>query len=199
MDNLIHPFQIPIYKSFIKNKIFKKIKKEVKDYINQNKEHFDLAWACPTLSSINFSKEKQIKSPILINEIKFHVEQYFKKWNFKNQNLSLRLASVWVNIAPYMAYQDQHSHIDRERLNKNIFSGVLYIDVPENSGDLYFFNPLLSYLNHFPESNRCKDRTVSLSKNQEILIFPSFLNHSVGTNFSNQNRISVSFNIEVIN
>jgi uncharacterized protein (TIGR02466 family) len=199
MDNLEDFIKIPLYHSIIEDKIFKGIQKEVKDYIDKNKEQFSLAWNCPTLSSINFPKEKDINSPFLINEVKFHVEQYFKKWDFEGKNFGLRLGKIWVNISPPMSYQDQHYHIDRHKLNQNIFSGVLYIDVPKNSGDLQFNNPLLPYINHLPRSNKHLDRIIIPSKNQEIIIFPSFLEHSVGTNFSEQERISVSWNIEVIN
>lgn len=196
MDNLEDFIKIPLYQSTIEDEIFKEVKKEVKDYINENREYFAHAWDCPTLSSIKFPKEKDINSPSLINEIKFHVEQYFKKWNFKDQNFNIKFEKVWINISPHMSYQDVHHHLLES--STNLFSGVLYIDALENSGDLTFTNPLIPYLHLLPKSDKFNDYFRLTPQSQNIIIFPSFLLHLVGTNFSQQERISVSWNVQLI-
>ena len=81
MSDIIHPFQIPIYQSFIDNNSFIQIKKDVLAYINNNKEEFKRSWDCPTLSTVN--SDLSLESVSLKNELKKSTEIYFKEWGFK--------------------------------------------------------------------------------------------------------------------
>jgi uncharacterized protein (TIGR02466 family) len=77
------------------------------------------------------------------------------------------------------------------------------LEVPENSGDILFHNPLEArrVSNTFFERIKKEDTQYNFSHVKyspvvgEMLIFESWLQHTVQQNKSNGNRISVSFNI----
>ena len=85
-------------------------------------------------------------------------------------------------------------------------SGVFYIDVPEDSGYIYFENPqefaaqaeLLSYT--VEASHQTEQHVNKFVKPIEglLLVFPAYLRHGVLPNLSNKDRISVSFNMKII-
>ena len=104
------------------------------------------------------------------------------------------LGNMWANINPPGGYNRPHTHPN------SLWSGVYYVKTPENSGNLKCEDPrpcaniarprrrkgvLPSYLwneVHFePKAGR-------------LIMFPSWLNHGVDPNQSNDIRISVSFN-----
>ena len=78
------------------------------------------------------------------------------------------------------------------------FSGVYYIDVPENSGDIVFDNQfeMNNYAMSYNEWNslNCKDFKVT-PKSGMLLFFPAWLNHYVTPNKSKKERLIYSFNI----
>jgi hypothetical protein len=63
------------------------------------------------------------------------------------------------------------------------YSGVLYLKVPSNSGDIVFMDPL--QLNHYKKVN---------VKQKDILLFNDIIPHYVEPNQSNEDRISIAFN-----
>jgi uncharacterized protein (TIGR02466 family) len=84
--------------------------------------------------------------------------------------------------------------------------GVFYLDVPENSGDILFFetrgavgfcwqDPYISIDEH-NRQGRVYHRHVP--KPGQLIMFPNYLFHSVETNLSNTHRKSVTIDIKVI-
>ena len=194
MSNIIYPFQTPIYQSYIDDNSFTQIKEDVVLYIKNHKEEFKKLWDCPTLSSINSSF--QLKSVSLDNELKKIIKTYFDEWGFEG-SFNLTFSNIWVNISPEGSFQETHKHLTY--LEKNIFSGVLYIDVTKDSGDLSLINPIEDKLHFLLPSSKIPARISITPKNKKVILFPSWMEHCVGQNKSQQNRISVSWNVEVIN
>jgi len=107
----------------------------------------------------------------------------------------LKLKGYWFSINSYGDYTTLHNHRD------SVLSGVFYVDIPdENMGKInfersddisYYLPPLESYNNFTGERASYQPET------GRVLIFPSWLKHSVDTNRSKKNRISISFNYGV--
>ena len=110
-----------------------------------------------------------------------------------------RVSSVWININGKNAYNEMHDHP-----NCNL-SGVFWIKTPKDSGRFTFENP-----NAFAQSyviDGTLDEVQQTFNNQSklsydpleghIIIFPSNLRHSVEVNQSDEDRISISFNIRI--
>ena len=125
----------------------------------------------------------------------YHSE-IFQGMKFKT-DVTQTLANMWVNINEKHHYNDWHVHPFAT------LSGVYYIkhDGVEN-GDILFKHPeypQMAALHWPPEMveayNAATSGVVNITpKSNMLLIFPSWMNHSVEANLKNDPRISVSFN-----
>jgi uncharacterized protein (TIGR02466 family) len=192
MNNIIYPFPLPVYQDFIDKENFELIKKDTYNFISKNKKLFEQPWISPTFTTCYHSKDINIKSNILESQIKFKINQYFKEWEFF-ELYNLEIDKIWVNIAKKGSYQEEHNH------SISLFSGVLYIEVNKDSGNFQFINPLSAEQILTPNSNKFKNDYTIYPSNGMIIIFPGWLNHRVLPNNSNEDRISISFNITKIN
>jgi uncharacterized protein (TIGR02466 family) len=81
-----------------------------------------------------------------------------------------------------------------------LFSGVYYPKIPNGEcGDLIFYRDhvMLSYLPSYiveDWNDMTSGTTVYKARTGMLLIFPSWLEHSVTTNLTTEDRISISFN-----
>ena len=107
----------------------------------------------------------------------------------------------WTNINRPGDYNIKHVHPEAD------FSGVLWIKVQENCGNILFETPnffekyqeLHSYTDEFALKTNSYMTYFFYPKEGKILIFPSSLSHQVEENKSDEDRISYSFNIKLIN
>ena len=86
----------------------------------------------------------------------------------------------------------------------NYLSGVFYLQVSPNSGTLTFHDPrpqaeVLSPPKNKNESIHTSSRVAWTPKQNDLLFFPSWLGHEVEKNNSNEERIVISFNLELKN
>ena len=96
------------------------------------------------------------------------------------------LQAMWANINTKGNYNGQHTH-------EGELSGVFYCQVPENSGKIVLVNPAVrSYISAVKNNNF----TIN-PKRLALIMFPSWLEHYVEPNQSDNPRISISFNIGI--
>lgn len=99
----------------------------------------------------------------------------------------------WANMGPPGAAHKLHSHAN------NYLSCVYYVRVQEGANTITFHDP--RYQNQvviptFTERTVENAETVNMGVEEgELLVFPSWLPHSVPVNESNAIRVSVSFNM----
>jgi uncharacterized protein (TIGR02466 family) len=104
------------------------------------------------------------------------------------------LGNMWANINPPGGYNRAHTHPN------SLWSGVYYVKAPINSGHLKVEDPKPCI-----NISRPRRKQGQLPKHLwnevhfepiagRLIMFPSWLNHCVDTNQSNDIRISVSFN-----
>tara|TARA_Y100001973_G_C5164000_1_gene315065 strand:+ start:727 stop:1281 length:555 start_codon:yes stop_codon:yes gene_type:complete len=127
----------------------------------------------------------------LTKDILHYGNIFFKKFNFKKE---LLLDNIWININRYKDSNLSHTHPFSK------ISGVFYIHAPKNSGDLIFKNPytISNYLlnNEIHSHNEYNSQEWNIPpKENVLLLFPSWIEHRVGINLSNEERISISFNL----
>jgi uncharacterized protein (TIGR02466 family) len=105
---------------------------------------------------------------------------------------NLEIQNIWVNINPPGSYNHLHNHIG------SVLSGVYYVDASDKQGNIQFErNDGAEY--HIPEdigqvTYYTSTRATYAGKTNALYIFPSWLKHSVQGNFSETDRISISFN-----
>jgi len=112
-----------------------------------------------------------------------------------------RLDNMWANISPRHAFNRVHIHPN------TLWSGVYYVQTPENCGRIYFTDPRMQALMLTPMFDPDTERrSESWSEVYyepvagRLLMFPSWLMHEVEPNMSDASgvdgdRISVSFNV----
>jgi uncharacterized protein (TIGR02466 family) len=107
--------------------------------------------------------------------------------------VSLKIESCWAIVNGKLASNSVHNHPN------SVLSGVYYLQAPEHSGVISFCDPRPSAQVLVPPITEFSPWTLpKISYKPQVgtmLIFPSWLLHSVEMNLSGELRISLSFNI----
>jgi uncharacterized protein (TIGR02466 family) len=129
----------------------------------------------------------------LIEQINQRLEQLRDDVKFIDQAF-LRVESMWININHPYSYNSNHIHPN------SYISGVYYVKVPENSGNLVLRHPS-NLISIFTPSDVIKQfNTMNSSKwniipnDGDLVMFPSWIEHEVTQNISGEDRISFAFN-----
>jgi len=104
---------------------------------------------------------------------------------------------AWININQKGNINQVHTHPGC------VLSGVYYVKTPEECGNIEFTHPGLDMMERdwfdiIPESNLNVYNSQHWwlpAKANTLYIFPSWIKHLVGPNMSDDERISISFNI----
>lgn len=122
----------------------------------------------------------------------------FASTMIKSVNTSNRIPvidNMWTTIYPNKAFVPEHIH------SNSLLSGVFYAKTPENCGDIVFKdlaavakNMCIAQIRDFPAVETIYTQEV---KEGVMVIFPSWLPHYTLPNESNEDRIMVSFNINM--
>ena len=128
---------------------------------------------------------------LLVNNIRETVGIISEQCYQFDPDYGIDITSMWANIQKPGTYFKRHYH------KNNIFAGVFYIDDGEGLPPIQFLNPIENQLsptcvkfnpfNSGTWSEPCQKDT--------LLIFPAWLNHKVGINNSDKDRLSISFNV----
>jgi uncharacterized protein (TIGR02466 family) len=140
------------------------------------------------------------EEPILLslsNSIDDCLNHYKNFLGFK-KDLEVELDNMWININDVGGYHVVHTHPN------SIFSGVYYISAPVNSGNINFEHPSLDTM-QYDWRDEYKDILNEVNSENwyipalsgRLLLFPSWLKHSVSQNLVKENRISLSFNAHI--
>ena len=125
----------------------------------------------------------------LVSLINLHSDEIRKSYRMLNE---VKMSRLWLNINRHKDYNKQHTHRD------SLFSGVYYINLPKDTG-IVFVHPSpnygFSWGNAKFDTDYFSDGYYYEPKNGELLIFPSWLVHYVPANFTQEDRISLSFDL----
>mgnify|MGYP001479700724 FL=1 len=132
------------------------------------------------------------------NFIKFilpAIEQVITDMNWEKQKQSININSMWAIINTGGAANHRHQH------SNCTISGAYYVRAPKNSGDIIFYDPRPAPVYTYPiavNPNLLNAQVNGISpKEGALVLFPSYLDHSVNENLSNEERIVISFNITI--
>jgi len=190
-------FPVPIFHYKVEN--YKEINEELinyilrlkkKDKIGNNRSNIG-GWHSPNFdlvkeeTPINFiNKFKDFLKNIIINEF---------GWEYLPNKQ--RIVAMWAIINKKNSFNIMHNH-------QNCYlSAAYYVKKPERSGDISFFDPVEPKTYRYPEKEKGtfhSNQVVTLRPEEgDLLIFPSYLYHSVEPNLSDEDRIVISFNIDL--
>jgi uncharacterized protein (TIGR02466 family) len=120
---------------------------------------------------------------------------------FESFATTLGFANTWINISNKGGYNEIHTHPGA------VMSGVLYIKVPGegDAGALYFHrNSMESFtiqsLGLSGATSRAKaphtlPNKTYVPKEGRLILFPAWVGHGVRENTTDDDRISISFNL----
>lgn len=124
------------------------------------------------------------------------IAQMAQKATFDLQfvDCAIYISASWAN------FQDSRNQFMHEHLHQDTFSGVFYLQIPEGSGKLNLINPGINPLWQgsmlVDKKNKFNaDRLKIEPKEGQILLWPSYLTHSVDPNECDDTRISIGFNV----
>lgn len=133
----------------------------------------------------------------LVNEIESYCNDLKIDLGFK-KNLTAKINNIWININSDGTFNIPHIHPD------SIFSGVYYVKKSQDDGNIVFKTPAINQQYHY-EKNLIENFTPYTSQvykipgdTNKLLLFPSWLEHYVEPNLSKVDRISIAFNVTLL-
>lgn len=113
--------------------------------------------------------------------------------NYDFENFDIAFNEMWLNRNGPGDYNRAHIH------SHAIFSGVYYIKVPPNAGNIELYDPIRERAMTAIPVKQVLPRTGQTleveGEEGKLLIFPSWLQHAVQANRSDEDRVSLSFNM----
>jgi uncharacterized protein (TIGR02466 family) len=109
----------------------------------------------------------------------------------------------FTDITSWLQFNQSNSHFIRHEHYGSLVSGVVYLQTPKNCGNIVFHNPLETRRTTAAFFGAIKQKDNPYNFDQinvspvkgEMILFESWLPHSVEQNLSLDNRISISFNV----
>lgn len=122
------------------------------------------------------------------------VNEYFKEVYSPASDVRLYVTQSWANYSKTGAYHHRHHHPN------SIVSGVLYVNALPELDRIYFYTDKKQMLDiTVKEWNAWNSKSWWLPvATNDILLFPSSLEHMVETVINADERISISFNTFII-
>ena len=207
-------FPTPIYSNTIDSDTLKKLQTDINDYIKNNRNEFNLkAWNCNTETNILCEEEKSFFPKYLKDLIIQNTVSYFSQAGFKLSPFFI--SGCWLTLGGKGAFQDLHDHLD-STTQRDVFSGVMYISIDENSGGEFIIqSPIDTLVNLLPHSGieskserpeynksntaKYKPRVLMNAKEGMFISYPSWLKHgSLDYRSDKKKRISISWNITLL-
>ena len=189
-------FPTPVFHYNLEN--YEEFNNSLENYIlnikNQNKDGIIKSnqggWHSP-----NFDLKNDKSAKKFVSVFDKYVEKTIKEigWNYDSNRAIIE--AMWSIINKKGSFNIQHNH-------PNAFlSSAYYVKFPKNSGNIKFFDPREQKNIRYPKIKKFTEMSAPIvevgPKEGDLLIFPAYLYHSVSQNLSDEDRIIVSFNVDI--
>ena len=123
------------------------------------------------------------------------IEQVMNDMNWDKKRQIAKVNNMWAIINRGGSANLRHQH------GNSTISGAYYVRAPINSGDIVFYDPRPAPVYSYPNvvnPNLLNAQVNGVNpKEGSLVLFPSYLDHSVNENLTNEERIVISFNIRI--
>jgi uncharacterized protein (TIGR02466 family) len=205
-DYFVTPlFSIPLYKSSIPpldpitlTKL-KNIEWENPDDFKEENERIEYDYGSGATHQESADRHV-LDRPSLVNlrkQVQAKIDDFVHNVMGVDDKMTWEITTSWVNKTVKGGYGANHWH------SNSLLSGVLYLEVDELSGKICFHKQL-HWNNLFSDTIRVTYKEINdtnaeivlfAPRNNDIIIFPSHLSHSIPENESDQDRYSLAFNV----
>jgi uncharacterized protein (TIGR02466 family) len=152
-------------------------------------------WRCNTYSTMD-SFYEMLKDDLykpVVEDVSQGVIEMAKLYGVEVSAVDIQHG--WLNVAEYMDYQEYHTHAGSH------FSVIVYINTPENCGNVVFRTHEQDMLPLPIKANNYTDASFKTHHYQAtrggVVIFRSNMYHMVEQNLSKEPRISMAINFKV--
>ena len=189
-------FSTPIWINEISN--HESINKELKNYIYNQREKTPEG---AKKSNVNgwHSEEFDLKDENLknfISEISKNIGNAINDMGWDLETQVVKITSMWSIINNKDAFNEKHHH------GNSALSAAYYVKAKQNAGNIVFFDPRQANVFHHPASKEVNNVNAQVQsvtpKAGTLVLFPSYLEHKVNPNLSEDERIVISFNVALI-
>ncbi len=188
-------FSTPVWISKINN--FESVNNEMYEYISSLKRKDPLGIIKSNFKgwhSKDFNlQDKKLKK--FIEAIKSNINNSLNDMSWDLSSQTVKIKSMWAIINEKEAWNQKHHHSNSD------ISAAYYVDAHDNCGDIVFYDPRRArvYKHPIPIKPNNLNATVNSIKPEPglLVLFPSYLEHSVNPNMSDKKRIVVSFNLSL--
>lgn len=196
--NVFKVFPVPIFSYQIPN--HQETNLELRKYIYRLKEKdpegVQLSnkggWHSPY-----FDVQNNIEPKNFVFKIRNILPEIFQNhlgWDFGTNKVSIH--AMWAVINEKNSFNVRHNHPN------SYLSAAYYVRANENAGEIKFYDPKEVKAMHYPKikvNTEFSTNSINIKPEEgKLLIFPSYLHHSVGENLSDEDRIVISFNINAL-
>ncbi len=130
-----------------------------------------------------------------INSILPAINESMRDMSWDSEKNKMEITGMWTIINTKSARNERHIH------SNNFISAAYYVKAPENAGDILFHDPREVNVIRKPntkQANKLNAQIFNIKPKEGLLVlFPSYLHHSVNENLSDQERVVISFNIDI--
>ena len=190
-------FPQPIFKYKVQD--YKQVNAQLSDYIynlkRENEKGLDRTnvngWHS---QNFNLKDKKSIQYKFLIS-MKEYIFDVFNNYGWDIDPKKIVCTEMWAIINKKDSFNLIHTHPN------SYLSAAYYVKAPENCGKFLVENPN-SVSNHsYPKIYKETEFNANIRglnvKEGDLLFFPSYLPHKVGKNQSEEDRVVISFNINI--
>ena len=178
---------------------FEKFNKELLDYIYKLKEMDNEGLERSNVhgwhsKNFNLKDQNSIQNKFLAS-LKDYIFDVFESFGWSFEAKKIICTEMWAIINKKDSFNVVHTHPN------SYLSAAYYVKAPMNCGKFLVENPNAVSTHSFPKiikKNEFNSNTRGIEVEEgDLLFFPSYLPHRVGKNESNEDRIVISFNINV--
>lgn len=189
-------FSTPVWISEIEN--YEEINKELQDFIynkkNEDPEGTQKSNVKGWHSSHFNLQDNSLKK--FLTALNPEIEKTITDMGWDTDNQLVKITSMWSIINKKNSFNQRHHH------GNSSLSAAYYVNTNQDSGDIVFYDPRKAFTFSHPDPSKINNLNAQIKavtpKNGTLVIFPSYLDHSVNPNKSSEDRVVVSFNISLI-
>ena len=197
-NNILKLFPQPVFKYQIDN--YQKINEGLVKYVYELNKKDNVGVKKSNINGwhskpFDFKEKENIPNKFYAH-INNYIKDVFSKFGWEYNETKVICTSMWAIINKKGNFNIEHTHPN------NYLSAAYYVKAPDNCGNFKATNP--NILNRHvrakaEKANELNSNSVSIKINEgDLLIFPAYLPHSVEENKSNEDRVIVSFNIDIL-
>tara|TARA_B100000945_G_scaffold295100_1_gene272323 strand:+ start:1736 stop:2350 length:615 start_codon:yes stop_codon:yes gene_type:complete len=189
--NMVSLFSTPVYEEVIVDDDFTKIQKEIQSGLETtvfNKPDSVLGhYICNSRFDGDWMSDKKCLK--FISRLNDAILKYCDGIGMDSTKIDYDRKS-WINLFEKQNYAHIHEH------GGNDISGVYYCKTTGADGNLFFETPI-SQTSSIPAWTNLSKRIAVIPCVGKLVLFPSWLRHGVNQNFTNDKRVSISWNIKL--